>query len=155
MSRTFKYWLPVLVWMGVIFLVSTDLGSANHTSRIIEPLLRWVVPDISASAVDTAQTVIRKGGHLTEYAILALLSLRAIVLSAQSQSGHRYFRHAVIALVIAAAYAASDEFHQSFIPSRTPSVYDVMIDTTGAAVALTVATLWKKGRAKSVVTRWT
>ena len=84
MPRMLRYWLPVLIWMGVIFLVSTDLGSANHTSRIIEPLLRWAVPDISPKTIEVVQTIIRKGGHLTEYAILALLTLRAIALSAQS-----------------------------------------------------------------------
>ena len=151
MSRILKSWLPVVCWMGLIFIVSTDLGSANHTSRIIEPLLRWLNPDVSTGTIELAQTIIRKGGHLTEYAILALLTLRAINLSRQNHEGKQaagYFRSAVIALLIAAAYAATDEFHQSFIPSRTPSIYDVLIDTAGAFVALIAATLWKKSRGK-------
>ena len=151
MSRVLQSWLPVLCWMGLIFLISTDLGSANHTSQIIEPLLRWLVPDISTGTIDLVQTIIRKGAHFTEYGILALLTLRAINLSSQSQvekTGEGYFRSAAIALLIAATYAATDEFHQSFIPSRTPSIYDVLIDSSGAFVTLSAATVWKKIRGK-------
>ena len=149
MSRIFKHWLPVILWMGVIFLVSTDLGSAGHTSRIIEPLLRWIKQDITLGALDLVQTIVRKGAHLTEYAILALLILRAINLSRSNQheiQGMRYFRSAGLALLIAATYASTDEFHQSFIPSRTPSIYDVMIDTSGAFAAVTAAVLWRRLR---------
>jgi VanZ family protein len=152
MPRALKPWLPVILWMGLIFFISTDLGSAGHTSQIIVPLLKWVKPDISVETIDLFQTLIRKGGHLTEYAILALLTLRAINLSRQNQRERQspgYFRSAAIALLIAATYAATDEFHQSFIPSRTSSIYDVLIDTTGAFVALTAATLWKKLRGKT------
>lgn len=152
MLPTLKHWLPVIVWMGLIFLISTDLGSAGHTSQIIVPVLKWLKPDISVDTIDLFQTIIRKGGHLTEYAILALLTMRAINLSRQNQPERQsagYFRSAVIALLIAAIYAATDEFHQSFIPSRTASIYDVLIDTTGAFVALGAATLWKKLRGKT------
>jgi VanZ family protein len=147
MPRALKPWIPVILWMGLIFLVSTDLGSAGHTSQIIEPLLRWLKPGISVETIDLFQTLIRKGGHLTEYAILALLTLRAVNLSGQNQQDKRnvgHLRSAGIALLIAASYAATDEFHQSFIPSRTPSFYDVLIDAGGAFAALTLVTLRRK-----------
>jgi len=138
--------------MAIIFLISTDLGSAAHTSQILVPLLRWVNPDISPTAIDLIHTIIRKGGHLTEYAILALLSLRAVTRSGahrQTPSREWSFRAAGIALLVAGLYAATDEFHQSFIPSRTASIYDVMIDTSGAFVALSVVFLWKKARSRT------
>ncbi len=143
MLRALKHWLPVILWMGLIFFVSTDFGSSTHTSQIIEPILKWLNPDISSTAIDLVQTIIRKGGHFTEYAILALLALRSVNLSRPNGS---HFQAIAIALLIAATYAATDEFHQSFIPSRTASIYDVMIDTSGAFAALTVASLWRKFR---------
>ena len=144
MPRTFKLWLPVVLWMAIIFIVSTDFGSATHTSQIIEPLLRWFNPNISPGAIDLVQTLVRKGGHFTEYAILALLAFRATYGSPQNLRAGNYYRAAGIALLIAAGYAASDEFHQSFVPSRTASIFDVLIDTCGAFTALAIAVLWRK-----------
>ncbi len=147
MLRTHKHWLPVIVWMGFIFAMSTSLGSSEHTSRIIEPLLRWLNPQIRPETVDLVHTVVRKGGHLTEYAVLALLLLRALK---KSQPARGHLKAAGIALLVAAAYAATDEYHQTFVPGRTPSPYDVMIDATGAFAALTVASVLRKSRTQIV-----
>jgi hypothetical protein len=59
--------------MSLIFGFSTQAGSTRHTSRIIGPLLRWINPSITAATIDQVQYVIRKGAHMTEYAILAAL----------------------------------------------------------------------------------
>ncbi len=74
-----RYWLPLLVWLGVIFFGSTDLMSAEHTSRFIVPFLRWLKSDISIETLASIHFVIRKCAHLSEYAILALLLLRASI----------------------------------------------------------------------------
>jgi VanZ family protein len=132
--------------MGVIFTMSTSVGSAAHTSRILEPFLRWLIPSITPEAIYLAHTVVRKGGHLSEYAVLALLTLRAALRSAPAGSAPRFYRSVALAGLVAAAYAATDEFHQSFVPGRTASIYDVGIDTTGAVLALTVVILWRKLR---------
>ncbi|MBI2516802.1 MAG: VanZ family protein [Opitutae bacterium] len=147
MLRALKPWLPVVLWMGVIFAVSTDLGSYQHTSRFIGPLLRWLIPDISPEAVRQVQFLVRKAAHFTEYAILALLARRAAGHSLRVAETHRHVRAAGLALLIAAGYAATDEWHQSFVPSRTASPTDVLIDTTGAGAALAAALLWRKWRA--------
>src|ERR1043166_8183672 len=119
-----KVWLPVLAWMIFIFIGSTDLLSAEHTSRFIGPFLRWFAPDVSDATIASIQLVVRKCAHLTEYAILAALLYRA-------------FRQAVwISFGIAAVYAALDEFHQSFVASRTGSPWDTAIDCLGAALGL-------------------
>ena len=73
-----KYWLPVLIWLGFIFLGSTDLMSAEHTSRFIAPFLRWLRPDISAEAIAHVQFFVRKCAHVTEYAVLAMLLWRGL-----------------------------------------------------------------------------
>ena len=142
MSRFLKYWLPVALWMGVIFFMSTNAGSAQNTSRILEPLLRWFVPDISQHAIEWAHFIVRKGGHLSEYGILAMLVWRALM---QGETGGAAKR-AGWALLISAAYAASDEFHQSFVSTRTASARDVMIDSCGALIALALILWWRRGR---------
>ena len=117
--------------MIIIFIGSTDLLSAEHTSRFIGPFLRWFAPDISDATVASIQLVVRKCGHLTEYAILAALLCRAF-----RQSRLRVDRIFVVSFFIAAVYAALDEFHQSFVASRTGSPLDVLIDCAGALVGL-------------------
>jgi len=107
--------------------------SAEHTSRFIGPFLRWFVPDVSPATIASVQLFVRKCAHLTEYAILASLLFRAF-----RQGRDNFWRAASTALVIAAIYAALDEFHQSFVPSRTASPYDVAIDVAGALVGVLI-----------------
>jgi hypothetical protein len=67
MHRFVKYWMPTILWMALIFLGSTDLLSAEHTSRFLVPLLRWLDPQISWAALNAVQTAIRKLGHVTDF----------------------------------------------------------------------------------------
>lgn len=127
-----RYWVPLLVWLLVIFSASTDLGSATQTSRFLIPFLQWIHPDISAATIALFQFALRKAAHLTEYAILAMLLLRAL----RHQVRGTFWRQAAIVFVLAGLYAASDEFHQSFSPARTGSPIDVMIDCAGAALGI-------------------
>lgn len=126
-----KSWLPVFIWIIFVFIGSTDLMSAEHTSRFIAPFLRWFVPDVSDATIASVQLIVRKGAHLTEYAILAALLYRA-----SRQNLRSLMRAALIAFVIAAICAALDEFHQSFVASRTASPWDVMIDCFGVLIGL-------------------
>src|SRR5919106_2181906 len=109
--RTFlKYWLPVFIWLGVIFAGSTEIFSAEHTSRFVEPFLRWLNPDISPAALNTIQLGIRKLGHLAEYGVLAILLWRGI-------RGEMKLHATIFVLLVAvwiacAIFAAIDEFHQ-------------------------------------------
>ena len=129
-----KYWMPVAIWLGVIFFCSTDFMSAEHTSRIIEPLLRWLRPNISPEAIALVQFLVRKAAHVTEYAILAMLLWRATV------GGINVERKMAILLVnvwlAATLVAALDEYHQSFVPSRGAAWGDVLIDSGGAIFGL-------------------
>ena len=134
--RFVRYWMPAIVWMAVIFLGSTDMLSAAHTSRFLVPLLRWLDPQISLAALNAIQFGIRKLAHLTEYAILAMLLWRAL----RSGTGWQAKMSILVFLtwIACAIFAASDEFHQSFVPSRTSSPIDVMIDVTGALIGLAI-----------------
>src|SRR5216117_4191288 len=128
------HWLPPVLWMGVIMLMSTDTGSAAHTSELLLPLLHWLLPWASPGDLAAIHGLVRKGAHLTEYAILAALWYRAFTrernLSARAASW--------TAFAISLAWAALDEWHQSFLPSRTSSAMDVALDGAGAALALVV-----------------
>ncbi|HZR77927.1 MAG TPA: VanZ family protein [Chthoniobacterales bacterium] len=137
-----KYWLPVLLWVALIFLGSTDVLSAEHTSRIIGPILRWFDPHISAAAIAQVQLLVRKIGHLTEYAILATLLWRALRFATTAGMAAT----SGLTLVASALFAASDEFHQSFVPSRTSSPQDVMIDICGAIIGLVLCALFRRNK---------
>ncbi|HLC12130.1 MAG: hypothetical protein AUH08_04700 [Verrucomicrobia bacterium 13_2_20CM_54_12] len=133
MKAFLRYWLPIIIWLALIFIGSTDLMSAEHTSRIIGPLLHWLFPTISPFTVLRVQFFMRKLAHVSEYAILAVLLYRAFVHTALK--GRRALSAGLV-LLLCAAYAATDEFHQSFVPSRTASLRDVMIDICGAMLAV-------------------
>ena len=144
--KTFlKYWLPVLIWLSVIFIGSTDILSAEHTSRFLIPFLRWLDPNISFATIAKIHFSLRKIGHLTEYAILAALFWRAL------RSGTRFQAKMSIlflfAWLAAAIFAVTDEFHQSFVPTRTASPKDVLIDVCGALIGLAICLAFA-GRAK-------
>jgi VanZ family protein len=126
-----KFWLPVLAWMIFIFIGSTDLLSGEHTSRFIGPFVRWFAPNISDATIGSIQLVVRKCGHLTEYAVLAALLYRAL-----GQGGKLRPLPAFVVFLAAAIYAALDEFHQSFVATRTASPWDVTIDCLGALIGL-------------------
>jgi len=137
-------WVPAVGWMCTIFSASTDAMSNQHTSRFFEPFLRSLFPGITQERINQLHLLVRKGGHLTEYAILAVLLWWALGWWQEVRANRP--RRAVLCLLLAALYAASDEFHQSFVPSRGAAVTDVLIDTSGAALGLLgVALLLKIG----------
>jgi VanZ family protein len=156
LNRFLRYWLPVVLWMLLIFGFSTKAGAPNNTSRIIGPIVRWLVPGITDEALGRVVFGVRKTAHVAEYAVLALLCWRArrqTTVGQASSLPRRPVRSelrpwnwadAKFAFVVAVAFAASDEWHQSFVPSRQGSGWDVLLDSTGAALGLIV--LWRLGR---------
>jgi VanZ family protein len=133
--------MPVIAWMLLIFAGSTDALSAEQTSRFLVPFLRWLDPAISFATIAAIQLVIRKLGHLTEYAVLALLLWRALRVP-WNRDIRPMWKTAGAVLLIATVYAAFDEFHQSFVPSRTAALGDVMIDACGALAAVAICLLF-------------
>ena len=129
------YWLPVVVWMAVIFSASGDTDSFNRSSRIIGPILDILLPGLSDRARDQLVFIARKGAHVTEYAILALLFWRA--LQRPAKGDHRWsWKAAGWTVAFVALYATTDELHQQFVPSRYGSPMDVLIDTIGGGIGL-------------------
>ena len=123
---------PLVVWATLIFIGSSSALSGTNTSVVLRPVL-WLFPHASEATLALIHFLIRKAGHLTEYAILALLAARAFRTSTRELLRTRWFW---VSLLFVVAYSLSDEFHQSFVPSRTASIYDSMIDSVGGFVAL-------------------
>ena len=140
----FKYWLPVLLWMGLIFAGSTDVFSSQRTSRIIGPLLRWLNPNVSDETIHAAQAAVRKGSHVAEYSVLAVLLWRARRKPMKNDPRPWSWREAALANCFSGVYAATDEFHQWFVPSRGASVGDILLDTLGATAGILL--LWRLRR---------
>ncbi|HEY1663459.1 MAG TPA: VanZ family protein [Verrucomicrobiae bacterium] len=129
------YWLPVLIWMSMIFTASGDSHSYQHSSRFFEPLLHWLFPRMSQPWVETIHECFRKCCHLAEYSIFSLLLWRAFSRPPGDWRAWSWPKVRFVLLIIC-VYAASDEFHQVFVPTRTARVTDVMIDTTGGSLGL-------------------
>jgi VanZ family protein len=114
-------WVPALIWMGCLFILSTTFFSAANTGKIIEPILRFLFPAASAATISMGHGLVRKAAHFTNYGILFWLLIRG------PMEGHPY-----AALGFCVFYALLDEGHQIFVPGRTASLYDVAIDSSGA-----------------------
>lgn len=139
LNRRLKYWLPVVLWMAFIFWMSTSEFTAQNTSLIIEPIVRFLIPGISQQALDVIHEIVRKSAHVTEYFILGVFLFRAFRADSRQQ---RIGRWAILSIIVVALYASSDEIHQIFVPGRTPSPIDVCIDTVGGSVAQWASALW-------------
>jgi VanZ family protein len=125
-----RYWGVVLAWMLCISTFSGDPFSASNTHRYIDPILRFIFPNLPLADYHVAHWVIRKAAHFIEFFILGLLLYWAL----RRGRGPRWgLRWALLACVIAALYALVDEAHQAFVPSRSPSFVDSGIDFLGAA----------------------
>lgn len=133
-----------MIWMSLIFTASSDTHSYEHSSRIIEPLLRWLFPRLPESQIHDVHELFRKCAHLTEYAVLALLLWRGVHKPSKNNPRAWDRREARLTLLMVMLYAATDEFHQQFVPTRTSLVSDVFIDTAGGAAGLFA--LWLIGR---------
>ena len=141
-GRLWRYG-PVILWMALIFIASTGELAASNTSRIVRPLLLWLFPGITEEGLIRGHFAVRKGAHFAEYAVLALLAARAFLTSSRHLLHVNWF---AFALGLTALYALLDEYHQTFVATRTGSIYDSLIDITGGATALAALLLWRVRR---------
>ena len=135
-------WVAVAVWAVVILGFSGESFSHDSTSRFLKPLLRWLFPAISEEQLGAAHFVVRKGAHVAEYGVLALLAWRAWRLSLATTLGRR----SVLALSLVLGVAAADEGRQSRLSQRQGSAADVVLDLSGGALALAGVALWGRIR---------
>ena len=139
-NRVWRYG-PLLLWMVLVWFVSTKQFSALNTSQVLRPLILWIFPNLSEARVAAIHFAIRKAAHFSEYAVMGLLAARAFSTSAKEFLRQHWWLVSFITLV---AYALLDELHQSFVPERTASIYDSAIDVIGGVTALFVYKLWRR-----------
>lgn len=127
-----RRWGPLCFWLMTIGIFSTSAFSAAQTGRFIEPFLRWLLPGIPTETILALHGVIRKGMHVVEFAVLALLWYRGL------SWGKRGWQPAaaLAAFGFAVLTGMADEIHQAFVPSRTASAMDVAWDSLGALCGL-------------------
>lgn len=141
-GRLWRYG-PLILWMLLISLASTSEFSAGNTSAILRPLLLWFFPNLSESRIALAHLLTRKAGHFTEYAVLAFFARRSFITSSHLYLRRYWFELGLLLVVI---YGLLDEYHQSFVSSRTASIYDSAIDVAGGLTILLVFKFFSKHR---------
>ncbi|MEO7971531.1 MAG: VanZ family protein [bacterium] len=142
LRRIWRYG-PLLLWLVLISFASSSEFSALNTSQVFRPLILWIFSNLSEEGVAALHFFTRKLAHFSEYAVLGMLSARAFAGSGNDFIRRRWFQ---VALFLILCYALLDEFHQSFVPSRTASIYDSAIDVAGGLTALLVFRAWQKRR---------
>ena len=124
-----KVWLPVVLGIAVIVIESTEWFGANHTSGPLRRLFESIFGHVGDEMWETIHHVIRKSGHFLGYGFIGLAWLRAWWFTLPRS---RFVQDAFLALLGTALVASCDEWHQSFLPNRTGSPWDVLLDCTGA-----------------------
>lgn len=129
--------------MVVIAIESTDFLSAEHTNKILYPILHFLF-NLDLVHFRVWHHYIRKTGHFVGYFILSALLFRAWKATLRLPSSWA-MRWAAIAFFMTALVAGLDEWHQTFLPSRTGAFRDVVLDSTGALTAqLLIFLYWRK-----------
>ena len=131
----------LIIWLIVIFLFSSDVGSSSsQKSDSLAQLIVDVISDITGhdytgskldNMIDTCIVIVRKGAHFLEYFILGILVINVI-----KDYKELNIKICLIGILLCMIYAISDEIHQLFVPDRTGKITDVLIDTSGNTISI-------------------
>lgn len=163
MNRKWLFWIPVFIWVGIIFYSSAQPYGKQDMRSGIEDYINteFVEKNFSGVSIDYGggtpvsienkgvggfvEFFIRKGAHFGVFFILGVLMYTALI-----QSEVQRKRAFWLALVLVAAYAGFDEIHQGFTGDRTPMWQDSVLDTCGGLTGIFIASLfWKRKKANS------
>jgi VanZ family protein len=136
-----RAWWPAVVWIGLIALESTDAFSSEHTGSMLYALLRRLFGDIDFYKFLVFHHYLRKTGHVVGYGMLSLLLLRGWR-ATLGRDQAMLLRTALLSWLGTAVVAAMDEWHQSYIPSRTGTIWDVVLDCVAGVFFLLVVYFW-------------
>lgn len=145
-KRIVKVWLPSAVWLAIIALESTNIGSSDHTARLLYPIFAFLF-GLDPARFALWHAVMRKTGHFVGYFILSVLLFRSWRATFPRLSTRWCLQWAATAFLSTALVASLDEWHQSFLPSRTGTFRDVVLDSSAALLAQIV--LFFVGKARS------
>ncbi len=144
-----KAWIAAILWLILIAIESTAMLSANNTGRILYPLLHYVF-GLGWERFEVLHFYIRKSGHVIGYGTLSILLFRAWRATLPALNDVKWtFRWANVAILGTALVASLDEWHQSFIPTRTGTVRDVVLDTCAGLAAQVLVFFWLRSFGKS------
>lgn len=151
-------WIPVLLGLSVICIESTTLMGQGHTGQWMLDAINFFRPAhpvADTAAYEDLHHWFRKAGHLTGYGILGVLFTRAwfsVLRSRVTATWSRLRLYAAACGVLSvSAVAICDEIHQSFLPGRTATVSDVLIDTCGALLLNTACFLYLAGQRRQLL----
>jgi VanZ family protein len=134
-GQLWKAWTPALLWLGIIVLESTNLGSSENTSRFLYPLFHYLT-GVDLIHFMTWNHHMRKAGHIAGYFILSVLLFRAWRATLPFVGSSLWsIQWARISFFMTALVASLDEWHQTFLPSRTGRWQDVVLDSSAALAA--------------------
>jgi VanZ family protein len=129
---TLRLWLPPILWTAVIFAASSGSFSSANTGGFLEKLIHAFAGDwLNETVIVVLHFIIRKLSHVVEYGILGILVYRAVRADGKGWN----IRWALTAILFAAVIGSLDEWHQAFVPGRTATAWDTVVDTLGAALA--------------------
>ncbi len=156
-SDRLRPWIPAFFWVALIAWESSGLFSASNTSHWLRAILTTLFGPVNPKWFVLGNDVLRKVGHFTGYAILSYFWYRGWrnryfskrgILTGQLRIWHGSLtqvwkmRWAVLSVLLTAAVASADEFHQWFVPGRTGNWHDVVLDTLGAIFAQLLVLAW-------------
>ena len=148
-AHKLRAWIPTLIWLCVLALFSTDTFSAEHTGSVLLRILHALFGSRFDEHFQDIHFFVRKSAHFCSYGFLgalAFFSWRATLPALPRWT----LRWSLLGLLVGVTGGALDEFHQRFVPSRGPSLRDVLIDTMGAIffqVAIAIWISWRQNRA--------
>lgn len=141
-KEIYKTWIAAGLWLFLIAIESTDWLSANNTSRFLYPFLHWLT-GVDSLTFTFWNFYIRKTGHVVGYFLLSFFLFRAWRATIPVfQRKNWSLQWARIAFFMTALVASLDEWHQTFIPSRTGTVHDIALDSAAALLAQLLIYAW-------------
>lgn len=148
----FWAWVPVALWVGIIAVESTGLMSSENTGSVLYAVVTAILGHIDRHKFEIFHALLRKCGHFSGYAILSLLFFRALGCTvSRAAAAAAYTLFPAVSVLFTFFIASLDEWHQSFLPSRTGAFSDVLLDTSGAvAVQLLLLLMVRIRHAKAV-----
>jgi VanZ family protein len=139
-----RAWTSALLWLGVIAVESTSLLSSQHTSRILYPPFHFLF-GLDWEQFKLWHFLLRKTGHVLGYGLLSILLFRAWRVTILRAGNPRWsIAWASVGFLMTVLVASLDEWHQSFLPSRTGTVHDVVLDSAAAFAAQLLLFFWMR-----------
>ncbi len=129
------------MWAALIFDLSTESFATSLSAMLLGEILRLLHVTVSPHTFTILHFLLRKAAHCTEYAIFSIFLYHAFLNTNRTEWR---VKNAALTVIVAGMYSLTDEFHQAFVPGRTPSLIDCGIDTTGAALGILAVLAWTR-----------